>query len=205
MYKIALPRGKQEKRLKPTVFQLCIPKTFRHTLLTQFHDILGHFSYQRRMPTISARYYWKNLPNDIKEFVRTCVTCQFSKVPTNKPTSPLYPLQVPVRPFQMWAMDYRSLVRQTNEGNKHILVFVCHFSGYVVLIPTPDETALTTAKAFFREIVARFSLPEVLFSDRGANFMSRLFGHVTKLLGKQHKTGAALNPRANGYAEQIIK
>ena len=192
LYKIALPRGKQEKCFKPTVFQLCIPKTFRHTLLTQFHDILGHFSYQRLMPIVSARYYWKNLPNDIKEFVRTCVTCQFSKVPTNKPTSPLYPLQVPVRP-------------QTNEGNKHILVFVCHFSGYVVLIPTPDETALTTAKVFFKEIVARFSLPEVLFSDRGANFMSRLFGHVTKLLGKQHKTGAALNPRANGYAEQIIK
>ena len=59
LYKIALPRGKQEKRLKPTVFQLCVPKMFRHNLLTQFHDILGHFSYQRLMPTISARYYWK--------------------------------------------------------------------------------------------------------------------------------------------------
>ena len=105
----------------------------------------------------------------------------------------------------MWAMDYKSLVRQTNEGNKHILVFVCHFSGYVVLIPTPDETALTTAKVFFREIVARFSLPEVVWSDKGMNFMSRLFGHVTKMLGIKHKTGAALNPRANGYAEQIIK
>ena len=54
LYKIALPRGKQEKRLKPTVFRLCIPKMFRHNLLTQFHDILGHFSYQRLMPTISA-------------------------------------------------------------------------------------------------------------------------------------------------------
>ena len=205
LYKIALPRGKQEKRLRPTVFQLCIPKMFRHKLLTQFHDILGHFSYQRLMPTISVRYYWKNLPNDIKEFVRTCVTCQFSKVPTNRPTSRLYPLQVPVRPFRMWAMDYKSLVRQTNEGNKHILVFVCHFSGYVILVPTPDETALTTAKVFFREIVARFSLPEIIFSDRGMSFMSRLFGHVTKMMGIKHKTGAALNPRANGYAEQVIK
>jgi len=35
--------------------------------------------------------------------------------------------------------------------------------------------------------------------------MSRFFGHLTKLLGIQHKTGAALNPRANGYAEQVIK
>jgi len=67
----------------------------------------------------------------------------------------------------MWAMDYKSLVRQTNEGNKHILVFVCHFSGYVVLVPTPDETAINTAKVFFREIVARFSLPEVVWSDKG--------------------------------------
>ena len=106
LYKIALPRGKQESRLRPTVFQLCVPKTFRNVLLAQFHDILGHFSYQRLVPTISDRFYWKNMHNDVKEFVRTCVMCQFSKVPTNKPTSPLYLLQVPSRPFQMWAMDY---------------------------------------------------------------------------------------------------
>jgi len=77
LYKIALPRGKQERRLRPTVFQLCVHKTFRHILLTQFYDILGHFSYQRLIPIILARFYWKNVPNDIKEFVRTCVTCQF--------------------------------------------------------------------------------------------------------------------------------
>ena len=35
-----------------------------------------------------------------------------------------------------------------------------------------NETALTTAKVFFREIVARFSLPEIIFSDRAMSFMS---------------------------------
>ena len=44
-----------------------------------------------------------------------------------------------------------------------------------------------------------------MWSDKGMSFMSRLFGHVTKMLGIKHKTGAALNPRANGYAEQVIK
>jgi len=44
-----------------------------------------------------------------------------------------------------------------------------------------------------------------VWSDKGMSFMSRLFGHVTKMLGIKHKTGAALNPRANCYAEQIIK
>ena len=81
--KIALPRGKQESRLRPTMFQICVPKTFRNVLLTQFHDILGYFSYQRLMPTISARFYWKNMHNDVKEFVRTCVTCQFLADRTN--------------------------------------------------------------------------------------------------------------------------
>jgi len=31
LYKIALPRSKQEKRLRSTVFQLCVPKPFRHS------------------------------------------------------------------------------------------------------------------------------------------------------------------------------
>jgi len=86
LYKIVLPRGKQEKRLKPTVFQLCIPKTFRHTLLTQFHDILGHFSYQRLMPTISARLYWRKFT---KRHKRICTHVRHVSVlkSTNKQTN----------------------------------------------------------------------------------------------------------------------
>jgi len=39
LYKIALPGGKQETRLRPTMFQLCVPKTFRNILSRFFGHV----------------------------------------------------------------------------------------------------------------------------------------------------------------------
>jgi len=205
LYKISLPRGKKESRLRPIFHQLCVPKKFRNNILTQFHTILGHYRYQRLMPTLSARFYWRNLCSDIREYVRTCTTCHLSKVPTRRPISPLYPLPVPSRPLEQWGMDYKTLALPTVENNRHILIYICHFSGYVVLVPTQDQTAETTAKVFMRETVAHFSLPRMIYSDKGSNFMPKFFGYVTKVLGIPHRSSAALAPRSNGLSEMAIK
>ena len=38
LYKISLPRGHREKRLRPTLYQLCVPKCYREQLLSQYHN-----------------------------------------------------------------------------------------------------------------------------------------------------------------------
>jgi len=38
LYKISLPRGRREKRLRPTLYQLCVPKCYREQLLSQYHN-----------------------------------------------------------------------------------------------------------------------------------------------------------------------
>jgi len=45
LYKISLPRGRREKRLRPTLYQLCVPKCYREQLLSQYHNFLDHFSF----------------------------------------------------------------------------------------------------------------------------------------------------------------
>jgi len=105
----------------------------------------------------------------------------------------------------MISFDHKVLTRKTDEGNTHILAFICHFSGYVTYVAVPDETAYTTARVFVREIVARTGPPELILSDKGQGYMSKYFATVAKMLGIRHRTSAAKASRTNGYAEQCIK
>ena len=57
LYKTSLPRGRKEMRLRPTYYQLCVPQTYRESLIKQYHELLGHFSIQRLDPTMIVHYY----------------------------------------------------------------------------------------------------------------------------------------------------
>ena len=205
LYKCSLPRGRKEKRLRSTYYQLCVPQQYRESLIKQYHLLLGHFSIQRLHPTLVVHYYWQNLILDIKNFVRCCPVCQTSKVSTRPPVSPLNPLPTPVRPFQFWSFDHRKLARTTNDGNNYVLAFICHFSNYVIFAPVPDECAYTTARIFVKEVLARHGQPELVLSDKAPGYMSLFFATVAKILGVRHRTSAAQCSRTNGLAEQAIK
>jgi len=94
-------------RVRPTYYQLCVPQTYRESLTKQYHELLGHFSIQRLHPTMIVHYYWRHLILDIKNFVRSCLICQTSKISTRPQISPLHPLPTPTRPFQCWSFDHK--------------------------------------------------------------------------------------------------
>jgi len=141
----------------------------------------------------------------IKQYTKTCDTCQKTKIPTKGPSFPLYPHKIATRPFQTYHIDFKNLTRRTDAGNTCILVIVCAFSGLSFLLPAKDATALTTAKLIVREIVGRYSTPTSIISDKGQNFVSHLFGYIAKILGIAHVTSGAVSPKSNGRAEEVVK
>lgn len=60
-----------------------------------------------------------------------------------------------------------------------------------------------TAEKYVDHIIALFGLQKVLISDRGSNFLSKLFQEVLKLLGIQHIPVCSFNPKANGTIERV--
>jgi len=103
------------------------------------------------------------------------------------------------------SFDHKRLTRITNEGNTHVLAFICHFPGYVVYAPVPNELAITTAQAFMKYVVGPFGIPVLISSDKASGYMSTFFAYTFNLLGVTHKTSAAMASRTNGYTEQAIK
>jgi len=119
--------------------------------------------------------------------------------------APLHPLSVPEELGTRFSMDHKVLTRTTSAGNTAVLVIVECFSGFPHLIPVPDQTADTTAKAIIKHIVPFWGIHFSLYSDKVPSFMSALFVHVNAMLGIRHVTSASRTARSNGQAEALVK
>jgi hypothetical protein len=71
-------------------------------------------------------------------------------------------------PFDVVGMDFmRPFKPPSSHGNKYIMVVTKYFSKYVEVRALPDQTAITTADAFFDIIVRRHGTSKAIVSDRG--------------------------------------
>ena len=59
------------------------------------------------------------------------------------------------------------MLPETAKGNKYILTMVDSFTGWVELIPIPDKTSKTVAKAMFTDWVMKWGLFRELLTDQG--------------------------------------
>ena len=205
LYKIGVPRNVKVSRVHPVVERLCVPKVHRHTLLKYYHDNFGHAAVERLFLSMYSVIYWKSMYPDIRDFCKTCDTCHKSKRNFAQSTRPLNPLPVAKGPFKIWNIDHKDLCRKTNNGSVAILCCIDAFSGWPVLAPVKSMDAETTAKVFFKEVISKFGIPEIVISDRGASFCSKFFSTLMTLLKVKHRISAARAPRSNGLAESLVK
>ena len=135
LYRVDIPRQKHLRRLKPTIKRLCVPRQFRHDIISYIHDQHGHYAAQSLFHTLAARYFWKSMFSDATEYCGTCGVCQRTKINYNPKYAPLHTLPIPDEVGARFSMDHKPLCRTTNAGNSAILVIVEAFSGFLHLIP----------------------------------------------------------------------
>ncbi len=123
------------------------------------------------------------MAHDVSQYIRRCSVCAMSKSPRHLPSGKLVPLPVPRRPWSHIGVDFITDL-PNSDNNTCILVVVDRFSKACKLIPLKGlPTSLETAEALFHQVFRNFGLPEDIVSDRGPQFISRVWKSFFKLLG----------------------
>ncbi|CAK8676246.1 unnamed protein product [Clavelina lepadiformis] len=183
-----------QKRFRPIV-----PTTYRDVIFHNIHS-LSHSGYKSTLKQIGERFVWSGMKTDVKNFCRTCLPCQQSKVSRHNKT-PLQPHSEPTERFRFILADIVGPLVES-DNCRYILTFADRFTKWVEAIPIPDATAATIARNFLLHIVGRYGVPEQLHTDRGQVFMSKLFTGVCRTLGVKLVHSLSFRPSCLGFLER---
>ena len=184
--------------------QLIVPMQLRNDVLLHSHDALmgGHLGCKKTKGKILQGYYWYHLSEDVRSYVRKCDTCACNKRLQRTPKAAMGSLRVGA-PWDTVATDFIGPLPVTERGNRYIMVLTDHFSKYVEVIPTRDQTAETCANEVLNKFVSRWGCPLTIHSDQGRNYESKVFQELCKILGINKTHTSIRHPQGNGQTERF--
>ena len=79
-----------------------------NTILVENHStpIGGHFGYHRTLNRIKTNFSWPNMKTIIKDYIKSCDTCQRCKTDSLSPAGLLQPLPIPTKVWTEISMDF---------------------------------------------------------------------------------------------------
>lgn len=185
-----------------------VPFNQRADSVDNFHTAFGHLSQHTVYQQMKSRVWWPNMHDDITNWLKSCPQCQMShRAEKNIHHSPMKPLDIPPA-FSRWHLDFIGELPTTKNNNRWILVAVDYATNWPILRALNNATGEEIVKFIYEEIVLKFGNPVELFTDRGANFLSKVLKQYMNKIRSKHTFTSAYHPRSNSKCErvnQIIK
>ena len=145
----------------------------RAEILKEAHEGMsgGHLGQDKTLYHLKERFYWPGQFNDVHDWCLTCKDCATRK--TLPPTCQAKLGTITAGyPTQIMAVDILGPFPESLSGNSYILVVGDYFTCWMEALLIPNQEAVTIAGRLVDEIFLRFSVPEQLHSDQGAQFES---------------------------------
>ena len=140
---------------------------------------------------------------DVERFVSRCTTCQKAKSRLN-PHGLYMTLPVPSVPWEDISMDFVVGLPRTRKGRDSFFVVVDRFSKMAHFIPCHMiDDATNIADLFFREIVRLYGVPNIIFSDQDAKFLSHFWRTLWAKLGTKLLFSTTCHPQTNSQTKVV--
>jgi len=143
-------------------------------ILQTLHDsaIGGHSGFPATYHRVKQLFAWPKMKQFIRDYVRSCTTCQQAKPEHVKSPGLLQPLPIPDQAWSIACMDFVEGL-PSSRGYTVIMVIVDKLSKYAHFLPLAHPfTALQVAQLYFDQIYRLHGLPKAIISDRDKIFTS---------------------------------
>ncbi|GFS95854.1 transposon Tf2-6 polyprotein [Trichonephila clavipes] len=174
-----------------------IPNHLRAEILRHFHDALTavHFGFAKTYDSIRKRFYWPGMCRNVIWYGMHCWKCQRRKSVLQRPPGRLVPIPPAIAPFHRIGIDLLGRFTKSAHGNKWIIVCTDYSTRYAITKASPTAEVDEIAKFLLGEIVLRQGAPQVIITDRGAVFQSRLVSSIGDLCNIDHRFTTVYHPQ----------
>lgn len=184
--------------------RLFVPNSVRSQVIQWGHTsrFSCHPGAGRTIALLRRHFWWPTLERDTKEYISACTICARGKSSNQPPAGHLRPLPVPSRPWSHIALDFVTGLPDSH-GNSVILTLVDRFSKSVHFVPlTKLPSAQETASLLVQHVVRIHGIPLDIVSDRGPQFISRVWKAFCETLGAKVSLTSGFHPQTNGQCER---
>lgn len=166
------------------------------------HPTAGHMGINATYGRIKEKYYWNQMYNDIKEYIKTCDTCQrFGKPERNEE---LHSIKVN-QPFERIGIDIVGPLPETPRKNKYIVVATEYLTKWPEARALDKANAENVAEFIYEDIICRHGTPSILLSDQGTHFKNKLIEELCNKFNIKHRYSSPYHPQTNGLTERFNK
>ena len=180
---------------------LVIPERQQRDVAQFYHD-QGHFNARKVKHLIERNCAWTNMTATIEEVVKHCERCQKRKTPKVATRCDLKRLKVKHGPMAQLSMDFLNIDCRRDTKFK-VLTVVDDFTKFGFAFEVKSENASNMAKLLYRHIYTKFGIPQVIHTDQGKSFLSKVIKDLNKMLGIDHTLSPIYHPQSNGGCERL--
>eukprot|EP00760_Papus_ankaliazontas_P033251 PhM_4_TR6268/c0_g2_i1/m.83063 len=173
--------------------QRIVPEELRKELFHKWHgsDTIGHMGANRLYGLMNRHFYWPKMKVDIKKWTRECAACDKLRGPPRKVR--LNP-QLGVDVLKQWQVDLATMPK-SKSGNNQLLALVDVGSRFPFAFALKDTDATTLINVITREVMPFIGVPEVVHTDNGQQFASKMWEAVFGSMGVKTRYSPVYSPQ----------
>lgn len=185
-------------------WKLVVSPNEKESIMRQNHDDVAHLGITKTINRICENYFWKEMRQEIADYVRSCDICKASKPVNVNSRAPMGNRKIAEYPFQVISMDFIGVLPKSKTGNTVLFVVSDWYSKFVFLYPMSKAETSKMCTFLEKEIFLKFGVPQTVISDNGSQFVSHAFRKFLDSYGVNHFKNAVYHPQ-NNPAERVNK